>query len=238
MFSLPHIMVIIFASIFIPLYCIHLRHSSKEKADHFFKFFAIIIPFFEPLDLVGEYMTKGRLDPSTCLPLYMCSLFMITLPFAVFLKPGLAKRIALANIATIGAIGGAFGLIFNIYVDQYPFFSYVPIRSLTYHFIMLLVSAAVWPTGYYKRQKGDEFLCFIPFLIMMIPAVILNRLYGYDYLYTAGAKGTALASISSMMPTPVFVIVLWGFMWFCIRVVFYHKTSYKVSDLVEKLKAA
>ena len=238
MFKLPHILVICFSAVFIPLYCKHLRNSSPSYVNMFFKISGIAILFFEPTFWTWEYLTYGRFDPATTLPLYLCSLFWMVLPFAIFLKPGIAKRIALSNVATIGFVGGLFGLIFNIYVNQYPFFSFVPIRSLLYHFTMLLVSCALWATGYYKPKAGDEYLCFVPFGIIMVPSLILNKLYGFDYLYTAGGIGTPLEAISSVMPRPVFLILLWGFMWFCMRLVFFRKTCYKVSEIKERAKTA
>ena len=229
MFSLPHILFIIFTAFFVPIYCRYLKKTDEAHIDNFFKVSSFAAIFFAVIDWVWEYHLTGHINPATSLPLYLCSLFWMVLPIGVFSRSPLVKRIALSNAATTGLLGGILGIVFNVYLSQYPFLNFIPIRSLLYHFIMVLVSSALLITGYYRPKPGDEYISFIPFCMIMIPSLVLNHLYGWDYLYTAGGRGTVLTTFSSAMPRPMFLICLWGLFWFTIKIVFYRKKVFSAS---------
>lgn len=80
---------------------------------------------------------------------------------ALFARREWIRQTASATVCTVGMLGGVFGLVFNIYVGQYPFFSFVPLRSLLYHAMMILVTAAMWASGYYRpgRLTGTGASC-------------------------------------------------------------------------------
>ena len=232
MFKAPHLITILLTAIIVPIWVNHLKKEDSKHIDGFFKFWGIAVLFFEPSLWIYIYVTEGALNPATELPLYICSLFWLLMPYAVYGKDTPLRHIARANICTVGFTGGLLGLVFNIYVASYPFFSFIPIKSLTYHFAMILVSCAMWATGYYKPKAGDEYRAFIPMLLMMVPALILNKLYGWDYYYTAGGIGTPLTVLSNHMPKAAFLIFLYGLMFICIRFVFYRHTSYKFKEII------
>lgn len=156
MFKLPHILVMVFTAIFIFFYSKYLKKQSQEYKHNFFKFFAIITPFFYPAEWIYVYVTTGTLDLSDELPLYICSMFWLLYPIGFFLKAGFWKRVLMSNTASLGMIGGFFGMVFNTYVTKYPIYTFIPIRSLSYHFVMLLVSITLWTSGYYKAKQGDK----------------------------------------------------------------------------------
>lgn len=235
MFSLPHIIIIIFTAILVPIYCNHLKNCDRAHIDNFFKVSAVCSVMLLCIYWVWEYIEIGFFHWETTLPLYLCSLFAFCLPIAVFTdKKSFINRIALSNAATMGFAGGVLGLIFNVYLDMHPFFSFVPLRSLSYHIVMILVSTALWATKYYRPKKGDEYLCFIPLLILMIPAIALRIAYGWNYLYTANMDGTPIAFLNKYIPNPVLFIALYSFLWFCLRLIFFRKTCYKILKLKDR----
>ena len=236
MFKLPHLLVLAFTFVSVPLFARWLKKQPDQRIHRFFQACGVLVLAFDPSYWLWEVNRNGVVDVSQTLPLYICSLFWMMLPFAVYLKPSIFKRIALANVCTVGIAGGLMGLVFNTYVGLYPFFSFIPIRSLIYHVFMLLVAVSMWVTGYYKPKAGDEYLCMIPVVIMLIPAIILNKLFGWDYFYTAGGPGTPFELVSSIIPIPVFLMILYGLLAFIIRETFYRKTKVKLKDVAIKIK--
>ncbi len=195
--------------------------------EHFIKFWAVAILFFDPVYWIWEARTFGSLNFATTLPLYLCSLFWMLLPVAAFAKPGLLKRIALSNICTIGILCGIFGIVFNVYLNVHHFLSFVPLRSLLYHLIMVFVPSLLWASGYYRPKALDSLLCFIPIAVLLIPCLLLNRLFGWDYCYTAGGIGTPLEHLSSHLPRSIFLIILFLGLLLINWLIFYCKSTRK-----------
>lgn len=218
-----HIMAIVLCGLLVALISYRLVHSSRAQVERALRLIAIISLTLDPIYWLWEYQRYGQFQWSTTLPLYLCSLFWILLPLGVFLRSGELKQIALANVATIGLISGVLGFVLNYHVSAYPFFSFVPLRSLLFHFLMILGSSLLWVTKYYQPQPGDQWRAFIPVGILLIPAYILNRLYGYDYGYTAGGQGTPIALISSHLPQLVFLVLFYSAWFLLVWGLFYRK---------------
>lgn len=223
MLSLPHLILILLTIVSVYLITNHYSKADDQQVHKLMKVIAITILFFDPAYWIWEYMTYGSFNWATTFPFYLCSLFWILMPFATFLKPSNLKQIALSNIATIGLISGILGFVLNYHIDVHGIVSFVGIRTLLYHYLMILTSVLIWRTKYYQPQPGDQIRAMIPVLLILIPGIILNLLYGYDYGYTAGGQGTPLTIISSVLPKPIFLFMLYlslfGLVWF----IFYRK---------------
>lgn len=224
MFKPLHIGFMVFTAAAVFYISLKLKNSPTDYIEKFLKISALIMLLFDPIYWAWEYINFGKLELSTTLPLYICSLFWILLPFAAFSKNELVKRIAMSNICTVGAIGGILGIFFNVYLDRYPFFSFVPIRSLLYHFMMILVVSVLWSSKYYTPQIKDTFLCFVPVLTLLVPCIAANAMFGWDYCYTNGGKGTPLEILSKSMPKGAFLFLLYATMFVVINIVFYLPT--------------
>lgn len=161
MFKLPHLLVILVTAALVPLTCTAARRAEPGTVIRCLKVCAVAALFFDPVYWVWEARTTGGIDFSTTLPLYLCSLFWLLLPAALFARRERVRQTACATVCTMGMLGGVFGLVFNVYVGQYPFFSFVPVRSLMYHVMMILVTAAMWASGYYRpnRRIGTAAFC-------------------------------------------------------------------------------
>lgn len=218
MFSTGHIILIIFTVISIPYFTKLLIDSGYQ---HFLKVVAVIILFFDPAYWIWEYLTFRSFNYATTLPLYLCSLFWLLMPFAAFLKEGKLKQIAMANIATVGLISGVMGFVLNYHIDVYPIISFVGIRTLLYHYLMMFVAYYLWRSQAYQALPGDQVRAFIPVWILLIPSLVLNRFFQYDYGYTNGGQGTALVLLSERLPRPVFLFVLYALFFIFVWAVFY-----------------
>lgn len=198
-----------------------ITRGGPARSLSWLKFIALIGLVFDPLYWWWEWRTFGRFHWESTLPIYLCSLFWLLMPLAVFGRPGQVRQTARANIATIGLLSGILGFVLNTHLNHHAFFSFVPIRSLLYHFFMIFGAVLLWASRTYRRQAGDQWRSFIPIAILMGPWLILNRLYGYDYGYTAGGKGTPIEILSSALPKPVYLLVLYGGLFLLVWLLFY-----------------
>lgn len=170
-----------------------------------------IVLLLDPLYWIYELLTYHRFRWETTLPLYICSLFWMLLPIVTYAKK---KRflydMALSCLSTICYFGGVLGMVFNVHLNHHPFFHFVSQRSLLYHALMIILITLFWSTGYYQPKPRDPFLFFIPLLLLMVPAFVLNRFFQYDYCYFAGGQGTPFEFFSSALGIPLFMLVLYG----------------------------
>ena len=139
MFQPPHIAVLVCTALFTVLACRWARSAPGEAVARWLRVGAVAVLLFDPAYWLWEVGSFGRINPATSLPLYLCSLFWMMLPLAVFARRDWLRQMASATVCTMGLLGGVFGLVFNIYLSRYPFFSFVPVRSLLYHMLMVLV---------------------------------------------------------------------------------------------------
>lgn len=231
MFSLNHILAMIMSLGLIIGLTYIVRRGGRERSVRWLKGIALISLLFDPAYWIWEWQTFGRFHFASTLPLYLCSLFWWLMPVAMFTKPGRLKQTALACVATVSLTSGVFGFVFNYHLNAYPFFSFVPIRSLTYHFLMIWGAVLLWTSGYYQPKAGDQWRSFIPVWLLLIPGLILNQLHGYDYGYTAGGIGTPLEILSSALPKPIFLIILYGALFLLHWLIYYRRLP-----LIERAK--
>lgn len=219
MFSPLHIILIVLTVLTVPLFS---YLSIKQGwVDSIMKGIAIVILFFDPAYWIWEYQTFGQFRMESTLPLYLCSLFWMLMPIAAFSKKGFLKQMSLATIGTVCLISGIMGFVFNYHIDVYPIISFVGIRTLLYHYLMIFVGVLIWVSHYYVVQPGDQVKAFIPVWILLIPGLILNFMYGYDYGYTAGGKGTPFTILSDILPIPIFLVVLYCLFFLIVWFLFY-----------------
>lgn len=225
MFSYEHIFFMIIEVIAIGGICLKVRNIEHNVISTFCKRITFLIIMFDPIYWIWEIIQYGNLRWETTLPLYLCSLFWILMPFVAFSPKGKRlNRVAMSCVCTVCLLGGILGTVFNVYINMYSFLSFVVIRSLIYHFFMMLIPAILWCTGYYKPQIEDAFLAFTPVLVLLIPCLIVDRQFGWDYCYLNGGIGTPLEMISKSMPISTFVILLYGGLLLVVNVVFYIPT--------------
>ena len=221
MFQMPHIAVLICTAFLAALLCRWARHAPRKAVERWLRVGAVAVLFFDPAYWIWEVSRFGRMDPAASLPLYLCSLFWLLMPLAVFARRDWLRQMASATVCTVGLLGGVFGLVFNIYLNRYPFLSFVPVRSLLYHMLMVLAPSVMWSSGYYRPRREDRYRCFVPVAALVGVCLVLNRLFGWDYCYTAGGVGTPLEKLSGVLPRGLFLLVLYGGLLVLIQLLFY-----------------
>ncbi len=227
MLGLKHILYMITVIIIIVIFHITIK-KGKINFDKFLKFSAIISLMLDPIYWIWEYITFGHLRLDTTLPLYICSMFwMLFLIVAFSRKKGKMYRTALSSLLTVVAFGAILGFVLNTHISRLPFWHFRVQFSLFYHAFMLCIIALLWSTGYYKVQKNDIKYFFIPMLILMIPAFIVDKIYGYNYCYFNGGDGIVLEYFCQLLGLPIFVLAFYTLLYIC---------SYSVLIIAKKIQ--
>lgn len=143
MFQIPHLLVLFVTALLTAGVYKGARLLPYGTVVRILKSCAVLMLFFDPIYWLWELRHFGVLNPATTLPLYLCSLFWLLLPPAMFARHDTFRQMACAAVCTLGLMCGVFGLVFNVYLNQYPFLSFVPVRSLLYHIMMILVPTAM-----------------------------------------------------------------------------------------------
>lgn len=228
MLNLAHILIIVFGILAILVACFFLRKLESKKVKIILLVCAIIGLVIDPIYWIWELCATGTLHWEQSLPLYFCSLFYMTLAVGVFCKRERVKQVCFGYLASFNVFAGLMGLILNNNLNNYPVFSFVGIRTLVFHLLMLFVSALIWFTRYYKPKFSDIFTFMIPLGIMFIPALIVDKIWGFDYCYLNGGKGIAIIeNVSGAMPNVVYIILLYLLIFVATNVVFYIPTIVK-----------
>ena len=227
MLNLAHILIIVIGILAILIVCFFLRKLEHKKVEKILLVSAIIALVLDPMYWIWELCTTKTLHFEQTLPLYYCSLFYFTLAVGVFSKKQNVKQTCYSYLATFNIFAGLMGLILNNNLNHYSVWSFVGVRTLVYHLLMLFVSCLIWMTKYYKPQIKDTYRFFIPLAILFVPALIVDKVFGFDYCYLNGGRETVIETISSAMPNAVYIFLLYLLIYVCVIVVFYIPTIVK-----------
>ena len=210
------------ATLAIILCSIFLRKASHKKIDIFLKVLAVVIPVLEVLKIAIEsyFDIKGGhgFNFSGLLPLYTCSLFIYTLPFAAFAK-GKVRECCLSFLTTIGIFAGLTNFVMAPILNTYPFFNFHTFVSLNFHFWMVFTGIFLISTKYYVPKWIDVLKGMIPLAILSVIAIPVNYAlsahYGWsvDYmLYYSGNGAPLLPDLASKLANaglrPIFTLVV------------------------------
>ncbi len=210
MFSTAHFISLIVTAILIAYFLSVLNKHSMRLTTLVLRSIAVILLFLNPLNWAYELVVYGSINYELNLPLHLCSIFWALFPFVAFLKKdSLFKRVSLASCATLGIVGGILGLLLNVHLNLNPFFSFPVIRSIVFHGIMLFAALLLWTSGIYKPQKFDQYLNFIPIIVLVFICIIVEMNFGYEYCYVRDGSGTPLTIVSDVLPRPIYLFVVY-----------------------------
>lgn len=144
-------------------------------------------------------------------PLYICSLFMYVMPFAIWGK-GKVKDAACTYICTIGIMGAILNYIFASVTNNYSLFSFFGFHTTLYHTILWAAPLIMLATGYCKLKFKDFGWAFLGFVIITIPVVIFDFITKTDYMYFAEGGVPVVEDIAAKLSyaTPLLMYVLYA----------------------------
>jgi len=174
-----------------------LRKTKENKVTIFLRIISILVPLTDTIKFHWEthydILFGYGINWGGNLPLYTCSLFMFTLPFAAWCK-GKPREIALGFLTTLGIIAGLSNFIYLNILGSYPLFHYASFQSIFYHGMMVFTGLFLLTTKYVKIKAINIIYSMITIFIFSLIAIpITYNIYfttnnGCDYmLYTRGA---------------------------------------------------
>ena len=152
---------------------------------------AILIDGFEILKYVIICTRDGSFAPMrVSLPLFLCSIQLITIPIAAFAK-GRLKEASLDFVLMFGFLGGVAGIIgaaqnFN----AYPVLSFDNTVSAVTHCISLFASIYIAVSGMISMKKKNIWIVVSILMSFVLAAFIANGILDYNYMFLRFHDGT------------------------------------------------
>lgn len=196
---------------------------------------AIMIDSFEIFKIILTGIRAG--DPWLWLydlPLFLCSIQLITIPLAAFSK-GRIKEAALDFVLIFGILGAIFGTYFaGQNYGCYPVLSFDNVVSGITHSISGFCSIYIAFAGMSSMKKKNIPISFSILLSFCIVAYIANVLIPYNYMFLMAGDGTPYDILYNLVGGhpffyPILVVALF---------LLYISAFYAVYFFIEKRKTS
>ena len=133
-------------------------------------------------------------DPSTSwhnlLPLFLCSIQLITIPLAAFAK-GRLREAALDFVLIFGLLGGILGTVgAGQNYNAYPVLSIDNVASGVTHCISAFSSLYIGLSGMASLKKRNVQITYLILGIFCVPAYLANVFWDTNYMFLMAGDGT------------------------------------------------
>lgn len=173
-------------AIFLGIKC---KNKSDKAKNNVLIWAAILIDAFE----IAKIIIGSIGNPSywrVSLPLFLCSIQLITIPLAAFGK-GKIKEIALDFVMMFGILGGILGTVGAAQnYNAYPAFSWPNFVSSTTHTISAFASLFIMVANFQSMKKKNIVMTCIILAVFCVMAYITNILLDYNYMFLMRPDGT------------------------------------------------
>lgn len=152
---------------------------------------AILIDGFEIFKIIVFCLNADSFEPILYnLPLFLCSIQLITIPLAAFSK-GKVKEASLDFVFIFGLLGAILGtyLAGNNYA-AYPVLSFTNVVSGITHCISGFASLYIVISGMCSMKKQNIWITFTILLVFGVLAYISNISFGGNYMFLMQGDGT------------------------------------------------
>ena len=165
------------------------KHKDLKTKNKVLIWAAITIDAFEIVKIIiGSIQTPDYWRVS--LPLFLCSIQLITIPLAAFAK-GRLKEAALDFVLTFGILGGILGTVGATQnYNAYPAFSWPNFVSATTHTISAFASLYIAISGMKSMKKENMWITYTILFGFGITAYIANIVLNYNYMFLMNHDGT------------------------------------------------
>ncbi len=219
------------------------RNADDRTKNLVLVWAAILIDSFELFKII-IMCVRGN-DPMgwiTELPLFLCSIQLITIPLAAFSK-GRIKEAALDFVFIFGILGAVLGtyLAGNNY-SSYPVLSFDNTVSAVTHSISGFSSLYIVISGMESMKKKNIGITFAILLSFCVAAYTANVLLDYNYMFLMAGDGTPYDIVYNLVGgSPVFYPILVVLLFLVYIVAFYsvyYLIKTKVSGRSSDISAA
>lgn len=167
------------------------RHRSDKEKNKVLIVSAILIDGIELFKIVLMcFRANDPLDWLYNLPLFLCSIQLISIPLAAFAK-GRVRTAALDFVSIFGLLGAVLGTYGagNNYT-AYPVLSFDNVVSGITHSISGFVALYILISGMASMKKADIGITYAILLCFCGVAYIANLLLDYNYMFLMEGDGT------------------------------------------------
>ena len=167
------------------------REKSEKEKNRVLIVSAILIDSIELFKIVLICIRgKNPLGWLTMLPLFLCSIQLITIPLAAFAK-GRLREAAMDFVFIFGILGAVLGTYGagNNY-GTYPVLSFDNVVSGITHCISGFASLYLAISRMVKMKKNNIVYTFLIIIGVCAMAYVADRLIPYNYMFLMGGDGT------------------------------------------------
>ncbi len=203
------------------------RHKDEKTKNKVLVVAAFLIDGFEIFKIILMCIRgHDALGWLTLLPLFLCSIQLITIPLAAFSK-GRVKEAALDFVfvfGILGAIAGTIGAAQNY--GTYPVLSFDNVVSAITHSISGFCSLYIVISGMESMKKENIWILFVILGGFIVLAFIANALIPYNYMFLRSDDGTPYFIITRLVKGnkvlyPIGVILLFVLYVFVFYLIYY-----------------
>jgi uncharacterized membrane protein YwaF len=167
------------------------RNFDYKRKNRTLMISSIAINVVELIKIVFICIRSNDVLAFLCeLPLFLCSIQLITIPLAAF-SHGRVKEAALDNVFMFGLLGAIMGTYFagNNY-GTYPVLSIDNVSSGITHAISGFAAIYIGVSGLISMKKKNIYLNFSIISIFCVMAYVVNRIIDYNYMFLMRGDGT------------------------------------------------
>ena len=177
-----------------------IKYKNREDKNKVLVISAILIDSFEIFKIIILCCRQSSFKPILLnLPLFLCSIQLITIPLAAFSK-GRIKEAALDFVFMFGILGallGTYGAGNNY--SCYPVLSFDNTVSLITHCISGFASLYIGISGQSSMKKNNIYISFIILIGFFILAYIADITIPYNYMFLMAGDGTPYDIIYNLL---------------------------------------
>lgn len=190
------------------------KDLSEEKKNKVLIVSAILIDSFELIKIIIMCFRNNTIE--TCLyelPLFLCSIQLITIPLAAFSK-GKVREASLDFVLIFGLLGAVLGtyLAGNNY-SSYPVLSVDNVISGITHCISGFCALYIGISKMCSMKKENILITNLILFVFCLTAYIVNHIVDYNYMFLVRGDGTPYDIIYNLVNGnqiiyPIIVVVL------------------------------
>ena len=170
------------------------------------------------------------------LPLFLCSIQLITIPLAAFSK-GRIKEASLDFVTLFGLLGALLGTYFagNNY-SCYPVMSFDNVISGLTHCISGFVSLYILIAGMASMKKRNVPITFGILCGFCVAAYVANIFWDCNYMFLSRGDGTPYDIVFNLVNGHTVLYPLMVVLLFVIYIIGYYAVYYEISKRVQSRK--
>ena len=176
------------------------RNKSLNEKNKILIIAAISIDLIELSKIVLVcFRSKDPMAWQYDLPLFLCSIQLITIPLAAFSK-GRIKEASLDFVAIFGILGallGTYGAGNNY--GSYPVLSFDNVNSGITHCISGFASLYIIISNMKSLKKENIFITYLILTSFCVVAFIVNNIIEYNYMFLVRGDGTPYEILYSLV---------------------------------------